>query len=125
MDEKLQQANEIKRLTAPLLARGFTFEYFYEKGGDSSCAYICRYKKGKDYFDWREVSGSKEIGFITYIGGVYDFPSLKKKYSKEYREFAFKHLLKKPTMEEIRIFTAELLCKDLTDESKDFFGIKL
>ena len=38
-------AEEIKKLTAPILEKGFSFEYFYEKGGDSSCVYICRFRK--------------------------------------------------------------------------------
>ena len=63
-------AERIKTLTAPILERGFAFEYFYQKGGDSSCVYICRYKKGKDFFVWREVSGGREINIVVYVNGA-------------------------------------------------------
>ena len=54
-------AENVKSLLAPFLEKGFAFEYLYQKGGDSSCVYICRFKKGKDFVDWREVSGGDEI----------------------------------------------------------------
>ena len=123
--EELQQANFIKELTAPILEKGFTFEYFYEKGGDSSCAYICRYKKGKDFFDWREVSGGTEINFVVFVNGEYYFPTLKKYFPKETQAFALKHLFKKPTLDEKRIFVAKLLNQELQSGKPDFFGIKL
>ncbi len=116
-------SDEIKRLCQPLLEKGFDFEYLYEKGGDSSCSYICRFKKGRDYFDWRELSGGNEITFITFINGDYDFPSLKSRYPKEYRSFALKHLLKRASLDEKRKFTAKLLA--LEAQKPDFFGIKL
>ena len=121
----LQIANEqIKQLTAPFMEKGFTFEYFHQKGGDSSCVYICRYKKGRDFFDWREVSGGEEINIVVFVNGNYDFPSLKMLYKKEFRTFSLKHLLKKATMDEKRAFIAELLCKELQSDKPDFFGIK-
>ena len=118
-------AETIKVLTAPILEKGFSFEYFYQKGGDSSCVYICRYKKGRDFFDWREVSGGNEINIVVCVNGTYAFPSLKYLYKKEYRMFNVKHLFKKPTMDERRKFVAELLCKELGSGKPDFFGIKL
>lgn len=118
-------ADDIKNLTAPFLERGFSFDYFYEKGGDSSCVYICRYKKGRDFFDWREVSGGNEINIVVYVNGAYDFPSLKTRYKKQYRAFVFKHLFKKPTMAEKRVFVAKLLNTELLSGNTDFFGIKL
>ena len=123
--EELQQANIIKELTAPILEKGFQFEYFYEKGGDSSCAYICRYRKGKDYFDWREVSGGSEINFVVYVNGEYYFPSLKTAFPKEYRAVSLKHLLKKPSLDERRAFVARLLNAEIQSGKTDFFGIKL
>ena len=69
--------DDIKKLTTPFIERGFSFEYLYEKGGDSSCVYICRFRKGRDFFDWREVSGGDEINIVAYVGGEYRFPSLK------------------------------------------------
>ncbi|MBE7079205.1 MAG: hypothetical protein E7380_05045 [Clostridiales bacterium] len=116
-------AEQIKKLTAPILEKGFAFEYLYQKGGDSSCVYICRYKKGKDYLDWREVSGGEEINIVVYVGGAFQFPSLKYLYKKEHRAFAWKHLFKKATMAEKRAFVAGLLNKQL--ESGDLFGIRL
>jgi hypothetical protein len=115
----------IKKLTAPFFEKGFTFEYFYQKGGDSSCVYICRYKKGKDFFDWREVSGAQEIHIVVCVNGEFQFPSLKYLFKKEYRAFKWKHIFSKPTYAEKRAFVASLLCKELASGKPDFFGIKL
>ena len=117
-------AERIKELTAPILEKGFAFEYFYEKGGDSSCVYICRYRKGKDFFDWREVSGGNEIHIVAFVDGVYRFPSLKYLYPKQHRAFKLKHLFKKATLDEKRVFVAGLLNTELQTKP-DFFGIKL
>ena len=116
-------AEQIKKLTAQILEKGFSFEYLYQKGGDSSCVYICRFKKGKEYLDWREVSGGNEINVVVYANGAFQFPSLKYLYKKEHRAFAWKHLFKKATMAEKRAFVAGLLNKQL--ESGDLFGIRL
>ena len=118
-------ADEIKTLMKPLLEKGFLFEYFYQKGGDSSCVYICRFKKGKDFVDWREVSGGTEINIVASVNGEYRFPSLKLLYSKEYRKFKLQHLFKKPTVTERRAFVAKLLIAELNSGKPDFFGIKL
>ena len=119
----IMTADKVKTLMQPVLDKGCFFDYFYEKGGDSSCVYICRYKKGKDFFDWRETSGTEEINVVVFVNGAYDFPSLKSLYKKEFRAFSVKHLLKKPTMDEKRAFIAELLIKELL-EKPNFFGIK-
>lgn len=124
MNNEVVTAETIKRLTAPFLEKGFSFEYFYEKGGDSSCVYICRYKKGKDFFDWREISGGDEINVVVRVNGEYRFPSLKSLYPKRYRAFRLKHLFRKPTADERRAFTAELLTAELFSGKPDFFGIK-
>lgn len=118
-------AENVKKLLAPFLEKGFVFEYLYQKGGDSSCVYICRFKKGKDFVDWREVSGGNEINVVIYQNGGYQFPSLKTKYKKECRAFAFKHMFKQPGLDERRAFIAELLCKDLAENPDNFYGIKL
>ena len=115
----------IKELTAPILAKGFAFSYFYEKGGDSSCVYVCRFQKGREFFDWREISGCDEINFVTFVNGVYGFPNLKLKYPKQHRAFALKHLFKKATKEEKRAFYAQLLNAEIASGKPDFFGIKL
>ena len=115
-------AETIKDLLSPLLEKGFTFEYTHEKGGDSSCVYIGRFRKGRDFFDWREVSGGDDINFVAYVRGEYKFPSLKYLYKKEFRAFSFKHLLKRATLMEKRKFYAELLIKELQTKP-DFFGI--
>ena len=118
-------AEIIQNLTAPIIEKGFTFTYFYQKGGDSSCVYICRFQKGKDFLDWREVSGGDEINIVVYTGGSYAFPSLKYLDKKEHRAFKWKHLFKKATMADKRAFTASLLLKELQSKKPDFFGIKL
>lgn len=121
--EEVYTASEIKRLLNPLLEKGFSFEYFYEKGGDSSCSYVCRFKKGRDFFDWREVSGGEEISFVVYANGNYDFPNLKTLYKKEYTRFQVKHFLKKASVLARREFMAQLLLREL--EKPSFFGIIL
>ena len=115
-------AETIKDLLSPLLEKGFTFKYTHEKGGDSSCVYIGRFRKGRDFFDWREVSGGDDINFVAYVRGEYKFPSLKYLYKKEFRAFSFKHLFKRATLMEKRKFYAELLIKELQTKP-DFFGI--
>ena len=117
-------AEEIKKLTAPILEKGFSFEYFYEKGGDSSCVYICRFKKGKDYFDWREVSGADDVNIITCIKGEYGFPNLKMMYPKQHRRFRVRHLFRKATMDEKRAFVAGLLLTELSKDETQFLGLK-
>ena len=116
-------AETIKNLLAPLLEKGFTFEYTHEKGGDSSCVYIGRFKKGRNFFDWREVSGSDDINLVAYVNGQYRFPSLKYLYKKEFRRFTLKHLFKKATLSQKREFYARLLIKELQTKP-DFFGIE-
>jgi hypothetical protein len=122
---EVQSAQQIKKLTAPFLEKGFSFEYFYQKGGDSSCVYICRYQKGKSYFDWRENSGGKEINIVVCVNGEFRFPSLKSLYPKEYRAFAIKHIFKKASVEDRREFIATLLNAELLSGKPDFFGIPL
>ena len=118
-------AENVKRLLSPFLEKGFAFEYLYQKGGDSSCVYICRFKKGKDFVDWREVSGGNEINVVIYQNGGYQFPALKTKYKKESRAFALKHFFKQPTLDERRAFIAALLNKELQESDDSFYGIKL
>ncbi len=116
-------AETIKNLLAPLTEKGFSFTYTHEKGGDSSCVYIGRFQKGRDFFDWREVSGADEIHIVVYVKGEYRFPSLKTAYKKEFRAFKCKHFFKRATMAERREFTASLLKKEM--QKPDFFGITL
>ena len=122
---EIVMAETVQSLLAPFLEKGFIFEYLYQKGGDSSCVYICRFKKGKDFVDWREVSGGNEINVVIYQNGGYQFPSLKTKYKKECRAFALKHFFKQPTLDERRVFIAELLNKELAECNDSFYGIKL
>lgn len=117
-------AENIKALTMPILEKGFTFQYFYQKGGDSSCVYICRFQKGKDFLDWREVSGGDEINIVVSVKGEYAFPSLKLRYPKKYKAFKRKHIFKKASVAERRAFVAECLIEELNTKP-DFFGIKL
>ena len=120
---EVQSAEQIKKLTAPFLEKGFVFSYFYQKGGDSSCVYICRFQKGKNYFDWRENSGGNEINIVVCVNGEYRFPSLKALYPKACRAFKIKHLFKRTTIETRRAFVAYLLKQELASENPTFFGI--
>ncbi|MBR2623046.1 MAG: hypothetical protein IKD15_02340 [Clostridia bacterium] len=120
----MMTADKVKRLMQPLLDKGCFFDYFYEKGGDSSCVYICRFKKGQDFFDWREVSGEEEVHIVTYVKGEYGFPNLKLTYPKQYRRFKWKHIFRKATFDEKRAFVAGLLNQELASGKPEFFGIK-
>ena len=120
--QQLEMAEEIQNLTKPFFEKGFSFRYFYEKGGDSSCVYICRFQKGKDYFDWREVSGAQEIHIVAFVNGEYKFPTLKSFSKKEYRKFRFKSFFKSPTLSEYRTFVAKLLKEEL--KKGNFLGIE-
>ena len=124
MREELEIEKQMKADFAPFLERGFLYEYTYEKGGDSSCSYIYRFKKGRDYFDIRELSGGDEINLVVHAGGEVKFPPLKFLYKKEYKAFFWKHFFKKSTREDRRKFMAELLVKHL-QSNPDFFGISL
>ena len=113
-------AEKIKEMTKPFFEKGFVFEYFHQKGGDSSCVYICRYKKGKDYFDWREVSGADEIHFVVYAGGQFLFPKLKIQSGG-----FFKRLFRRQSIDEKRQAFANALIDELNSGKPDFFGIKI
>ena len=123
--EKNQLAIEqaMKNAFSGLLSRGFTYQYTYEKGGDSSCVYIHRFQKGKDRVDFREVSGGEEINLMVFANGEYRFPNIYARYKKETRSFHVKHLFKKPTKEERFYFLATLIEKEC--EKRDLFGIAL
>lgn len=125
MTSEVQSAEKIKKLMSPLLEKGFAFTYTYEKGGDSSCVYICRFSKGKDFFDWRETSGAWELHFVAYVNGEYRFPSVKALNPKASRAFALKHIFKKATIDEVRAFSASVLLEYLQSGTSDFFGIQL
>ena len=121
---ELQIETEMKAAFAAFLDKGFTYRYFYEKGGDSSCVYIYRFQKGRDFFDLREVSGGDELNFVVYAGGQYQFPLLKRLYPKAFSAFQRKHFFRRATKAEKRAFFAELLNKHLL-ENPDFFGISI
>jgi hypothetical protein len=124
MANELQIETEMKAAFAAFLDNGFTYRYFYEKGGDWSCVYIYRFQKGKDFFDLREVSGGDELNFVVYARGEYQFPLLNRLYPKEFSTFRWKHFFRKATREERRALFATLLTKHL-EEHADFFGIEL
>ncbi len=121
--EDLQSAQEMRALTQPFLDSGFTMEYTYQKGGDSSCVYIYRYKKGGSYFDLREVSGSTDITFVVFTNGGYQFPSLKSLSPKAYGTFRRKHIFRKATRSEMRVFVTDVLKEKLRENPHEFFGI--
>ena len=111
-------AEQIKKLAAPFIKeRGFSFKYFHEKGGDSSCVYICRFQKGNDFFDVRETSGRYELHLVVYAKGEYRFPKFK-------RKFTFKSLFQKRTIDDERAFLISELEKEWNSDNPQFFGIK-
>ena len=111
-------AEQIKKLAAPFIKeRGFSFQYFHEKGGDSSCVYICRFQKGKDFFDVRETSGKYELHLVVYAKGEYRFPKFK-------RKFTFKSLFKKRTIDDERAFLISELEKNGNRQAPNFSELK-
>lgn len=121
----IQTAELMKTYNAPFLgARGFSFSYFHEKGGDSSCVYVFRFQKGRDYFDLRETSGKYELNVLVYAGGQYYFPDLKSMYKKEYKAFKRKHFFSRATVNDHREWVAQMLDKEWQSDKLDFFGIK-
>ena len=120
----IQSAETVKNFMQPFLEKGFTFEYFHQKGGDSSCVYIYRFKKGKHFFDWRETSGTNELHFVVCHNGEYAFPSLEKRQPQAFRAVKWR-LFKKPTMDEKRAAFAAALKAELALSNGDFFGIPL
>ena len=119
----IMTADKVKTLMQPLLDKGCFFEYFYEKGGDSSCVYIYRFQKGKNFFDLREVSGGNELNFVVFANGEYQFPSLKYLYKNEFRSFKLRHLFRAPTRREKREFFAKILTERA--KSGEFFSLPL
>lgn len=122
---EVESAEYVKNLMLPFLEKGFTFEYTYQKGGDSSCVYIYRFHKGRSYFDVREVSGGKEINFVVSVNGSFFFPPLNILYKQDYQAFKRKHFFRKATVNERRELIASILIKELAKNKPDFFGIKL
>ncbi len=111
---------KIQNLMMPFLKRGFVLEYFYERGEDGANVYVCRFKKGKEYFDWREKG--REI-VVDIQGKEGRTLHLKKQFPKAFRKFFFQHLFKKATMDEYRALVAGALVEEL--QNPEFFGIKL
>lgn len=122
MDEKLFE-KVINREFGFLLEAGFTYEHLYDKGSDSSCVYIYRFRKGRDFLDFRSVSGGKERNVVVFSDGQYLFPNFKMRYKKELRAFGRKHIFKKPADEELWALAAEFLKKEISDGK--LFGIAL
>ena len=122
---EVESAEIVKNLMLPFLERGFTFEYTYQKGGDSSCVYIYRFHRGRNYFDIREVSGGKELNFVVCTNGAFFFPPLQILYKQEYHAFKRKHFFRRATVNDRRALVAEVLNKELAKNKPDFFGIKL
>lgn len=116
-------AEIIEREFAFLLNAGFSYEYTYDKGSDSSCVYIYRFRKGRDFLDLRQVSGGGEGTLVVYADGGYLFPNLRSKHKKLFRAFFRKHLFSKATTEEKWRFAAELLKEEISDGR--LFGIAL
>lgn len=73
MDEKPYE-EIIGRELAFLSEAGFGYEYLYDKGSDSSCVYIYRLKKGRDFLDFRTVSGGEKGNFVVFSAGDICFP---------------------------------------------------
>lgn len=105
------------------LRYGFDYEYTYDKGSDSSCVYIHRFKKAGNYFDLRVLSGVETVTVVAYVDGEYRFPDVRKKYKKAWRAFRVSHLFKKPTQNEVWRFYAEILEEEA--KSGALFGILL
>lgn len=106
-----------------LFDAGFSYRYTYDKGSDSSCVYIMRFEKGRDFIDLRTVSGGGERNFVVFSGGQYLFPDLCRRHKKEARAFRVKHFFRKPTEEELFALEADLFRAEIADGK--LFGIPL
>lgn len=106
-----------------LLSRGFSYEYLYDKGSDSSCVYIYRFRKGRDFLDLRAVSGGGNGTIVVFASGDYVFPALKLRHKKLFSAFKRKHFFKKPTVLERFSFAALLLKTEI--ENGSLFGLSL
>lgn len=102
---------------------GFVYEYTYDKGSDSSCVYIHRFKKGRDFFDLRVLSGAETLTVVAYVNGEYFFPDLKRKYKKKWRAFCFSRLFKRLSEKEVWQFYADALKEEA--KSGALFGIPI
>lgn len=122
MEKKPYQA-EIEEYFAFLFEGGFSYEYTYDKGSDSSCVYIYRFKKGRDFLDFRALSGGGEGTFVVFSGGEYLFPALKSRHKKLFSAFKRKHFFKKATPSERWAFAASLMQAEIADGK--IFGISL
>lgn len=122
MDEKPFE-KIIEKEFAFLFEAGFVYEYTYDKGSDSSCVYIYRFRRGRDFLDFRTVSGGRERNVVAFSDGQYVFPDLKLRHKKAFRAFARKHFFKKATSEELWAFAARLLKEE--GASGTLFGIPL
>ena len=114
---------EIERELGFLLKAGFSYEYTYDKGSDSSCVYIYRFRRGRDFLDLRSVSGGGEGTFVLYVNGQYVFPNLKMRHKKAFRAFKWKHFFKAPTKAELWAFAGFLLSEEA--KGGEIFGLKI
>ncbi len=121
--EEQPYAEIIAREFAFLFEAGFTYEYLYDKGSDSSCVYIYRFRKGRDFFDFRAVSGGGGGTCVACVGGGYVFPDFKRRHKKLIRGFIWKHLFRAASAEERWAFAAELLRAEAADGN--LFGLPL
>lgn len=121
--EKQPYEETVKKLFGFLLDAGFVYEYTYDKGSDSSCVYILRFRKGRDFIDLRTVSGGAERNLVVFSGGQYLFPSLRLRHKKEFRAFRLRHLFSRPDETERLAFEAALLRSEISGGS--LFGIPL
>ena len=114
---------EIERELGFLLKAGFSYEYTYDKGSDSSCVYIYRFRRGRDFLDLSSVSGGGEGTFVLYVNGQYVFPNLKMRHKKAFRAFKWKHFFKVPTKAELWAFAGFLLSEEA--KGGEIFGLKI
>ena len=117
-------AETIKNLMQPLLDKGFFFEYFYEKENGAP-VYICRFKKGKEYLDWRETESGKEMEIALFVKEKRTTLDVKNKYRKQRWQFFFKNLFRRVTINDRRAFLASLLLSEFNKNDHIFFGIKI
>ena len=115
MAEKQPYEELVGREFRFLLEAGFSYEYTYDKGSDSSCVYIMRFRKGRDFIDLRTVSGGRERNVVVFSAGNYLFPDLRLRHKKAARAFSRRHFFRKPTEEDLLAFEAGLLKEEISD----------
>lgn len=109
----------IAQLFSFLTERGFVFERSYNKGTDSTCTQIYRFKKdAANYIEYRVLS-EHERNIFALVRGERKFPSPEKRYASFVRAWKAKRLFRKKDAWQL----AADLCRHDLEVTGKVFGI--